>query len=139
MDSAGSDGAHAHAHNHKSHSLIVTDLVPEVRHPALYASQLADLRKVHSKVSLQHVSDARASTSKSGRAWQIPVAALEARLMEDMSHRAALGGKDLPSAIFFTFLNTHQTLTCMSFSGDGSCIAGMPLLASSLCGCFHGL
>lgn len=49
---------------------------------------------------------------------------LEADLLEDMANRADLGSAVLPSAIFYTFVNTHQSLNCVSFSHDGGLIAG---------------
>lgn len=59
---------------------------------------------------------------------QIPVVAVpvrvQAAMLEDINQRAALDGNALPSALFFTFLNTHQSLSCLAFSPDGSRMAG---------------
>ena len=49
---------------------------------------------------------------------------LQAAMMEDISRRAVLDHESLPSALFFTFLNTHQTLNCIAFSPDGASVAG---------------
>lgn len=49
---------------------------------------------------------------------------LEAELLEDLENRVSLSDAALPSAIFYTFVNTHQTLNCVSFSSNGGMIAG---------------
>ncbi|KAK9792235.1 hypothetical protein WJX73_002210 [Symbiochloris irregularis] len=49
---------------------------------------------------------------------------LEAALVKDFKSRAQLSKDALPSAVLFTFLNTHQTLNCVSFAADGSVLAG---------------
>ena len=53
---------------------------------------------------------------------------LEADLLEDIANRADLSSAVLPSAIFYTFVNTHQTLNCVAFSGSGSMVVGEPFL-----------
>lgn len=45
-------------------------------------------------------------------------------MMDDISHRTVVGPEALPSAVFFTFLNTHQSLNCMAFAMDGTLVAG---------------
>ncbi|EIE22407.1 putative TAF5 [Coccomyxa subellipsoidea C-169] len=49
---------------------------------------------------------------------------LEAELLEDLESRISLSDAALPSAVFYTFVNTHQSLNCVSFSSDGAMIAG---------------
>ncbi len=49
---------------------------------------------------------------------------LEAELLEDLESRVSLSDAALPSAVFYTFVNTHQSLNCVSFSSDGAMIAG---------------
>ena len=59
---------------------------------------------------------------------QVPLPALpeglQRDLLEDIEQRMELSSAALPSAIFYTFINTHQTLNCVSFSDDGSLLAG---------------
>ena len=55
---------------------------------------------------------------------------LEAQLLESLDKRAAVGVDALPSAAFYTFVNSHHTLNCVTSSSDGACVAGQ--LAPSL-------
>ncbi len=59
---------------------------------------------------------------------QIPLPAmpegLEADLLEDIAARADLSSAALPSAIFYTFVNTHQALNCAAFSATGALLLG---------------
>ncbi|KAK9828987.1 hypothetical protein WJX72_003246 [[Myrmecia] bisecta] len=49
---------------------------------------------------------------------------MEAALLQDLENRAQLSSEALPSAAFFTFVNTHQSLNCATFSADGAFVAG---------------
>lgn len=49
---------------------------------------------------------------------------LEAELLEDLEHRVSLSDAALPSAVFYTFVNTHQNLNCVNFSSSGAMVAG---------------
>lgn len=74
---------------------------------------------------------------------QIPLPAmpegLEVDLLEDIANRADLSSAALPSAIFYTFVNTHQALNCVAFSSDGGLLAGGHFLCNrwmkQCCGC----
>ncbi len=41
-----------------------------------------------------------------------------------MENQVDLSTTALPSAIFYTFVNTHQSLNCVNFSGNSSMLAG---------------
>ena len=69
---------------------------------------------------------------------------LEAKLLESMDSRATLGPTALPSAAFYTFVNSHHSLNCITTSSDGSCVAGqqtplflMPSAIFGSRGCHH--
>ncbi|BDA43395.1 Transcription initiation factor TFIID subunit 5 [Coccomyxa sp. Obi] len=49
---------------------------------------------------------------------------LEAELLEDLENRVSLSDAALPSAVFYTFVNTHQSLNCVNFSSSGAMVAG---------------
>ena len=49
---------------------------------------------------------------------------LEAELLEDLENRVSLSDAALPSAVFYTFVNTHHSLNCVSFSSSGAMVAG---------------
>lgn len=49
---------------------------------------------------------------------------LEAEMLQSIENRAALSSSALPSAAFYTFINSHHTLNCITSSSDGSCVAG---------------
>lgn len=49
---------------------------------------------------------------------------LEAQLLESLERRAAVGPTALPSAAFYTFVNSHHTLNCVTSSSNGACVAG---------------
>ena len=49
---------------------------------------------------------------------------LEAHLLECLDKRATVGPAALPSAAFYTFVNSHHTLNCVTSSSDGACVAG---------------
>ncbi|KAL3137829.1 hypothetical protein ABBQ38_005084 [Trebouxia sp. C0009 RCD-2024] len=49
---------------------------------------------------------------------------LEAQLLESLDKRASVGPTALPSAAFYTFVNSHHTLNCVTSSSDGACVAG---------------
>ena len=51
---------------------------------------------------------------------------LEAQLLESLDNRVTLGPGALPSATFYTFVNSHHTLNCITTSSDGACVAGQP-------------
>lgn len=50
---------------------------------------------------------------------------LHTRLLDDMRGAAAVGPDALPSAAFFTLINTHQSLNCAAFSPDTTTVAGV--------------
>lgn len=50
--------------------------------------------------------------------------ALEEDILEDIRNREDVSAAKLPSAIFYTFVNTHQTLNCAGFSRTGAYVAG---------------
>lgn len=60
---------------------------------------------------------------------------LEAQLLDCLDKRAVVGRAALPSAAFYTFVNSHHTLNCVTSSSDGACVAGQSppslLVASS--------
>lgn len=58
---------------------------------------------------------------------------LEARLLEGLDNRVSVGPTALPSAVFYTFVNSHHTLNCVTSSSDGACVAGQH--ACALTGC----
>lgn len=49
---------------------------------------------------------------------------LEAELLEDLENRVSLSDAASPSAVFYTFVNTHQSLNCVKFSSSGAMVAG---------------
>ena len=49
---------------------------------------------------------------------------LEEEILDDIRNREDLSADNLPSAIFYTFVNTHQSLNCASFSRTGAYVAG---------------
>ena len=49
---------------------------------------------------------------------------LEEDILEDIRNREDVSAAKLPSAIFYTFVNTHQTLSCADFSRTGAYVAG---------------
>ncbi len=51
---------------------------------------------------------------------------LEADIMQCLEQRAALSPTALPSAAFYTFVNSHHTLNCVTTSSDAACVAGQP-------------
>ena len=44
--------------------------------------------------------------------------------IEDIRARVELSSDALPSAAFFTFVNTHHTLNCCTFTDDCTLVAG---------------
>lgn len=63
-------------------------------------------------------------------AVQIPLVGisdeLEADMLQCLEQRAALSPTALPSAAFYTFVNSHHTLNCVTTSSDAACVAGQP-------------
>lgn len=49
---------------------------------------------------------------------------LEEAILEDIRNREDVSADALPSAIFYTFVNTHQALNCAGFSRTGAYVAG---------------
>ncbi|KAA6423212.1 hypothetical protein WJX79_007050 [Trebouxia sp. C0005] len=49
---------------------------------------------------------------------------LEADMLQCLEQRAALSPTALPSAAFYTFVNSHHTLNCVTTSSDAACVAG---------------
>ncbi|KAK4275863.1 hypothetical protein QN277_018877 [Acacia crassicarpa] len=49
---------------------------------------------------------------------------VEQSILEDLRNRVQLSSVALPSVSFYTFLNTHNGLSCSSISHDGSLVAG---------------
>ncbi|BAT78098.1 hypothetical protein LR48_Vigan04g224800 [Vigna angularis] len=49
---------------------------------------------------------------------------VEQSILEDLRNRVQLSNVALPSVSFYTFINTHNSLSCSSISHDGSLIAG---------------
>ncbi|KAI9100880.1 hypothetical protein K1719_024004 [Acacia pycnantha] len=49
---------------------------------------------------------------------------VELSILEDLRNRVQLSSVALPSVSFYTFLNTHNGLSCSSISHDGSLVAG---------------
>ncbi|KAK7410218.1 hypothetical protein VNO78_00827 [Psophocarpus tetragonolobus] len=49
---------------------------------------------------------------------------VEQSILEDLRNRVQLSNVALPSVSFYTFINTHNGLSCSSISHDGSLIAG---------------
>ena len=78
-------------------------------------------------------------------AVQIPLVGmsdeLEADMMQCLEQRAALSPTALPSAAFYTFVNSHHTLNCVTTSSDAACVAGQPSMhhASWVLHCFTGV
>ena len=78
--------------------------------------------------SVQH----RPLTSKAAKhmQWlpQIPMLPLsdelQASMMSSIDVRAELSPEDLPSAVLYTFVNTHKSLHCVTTSEDGTLVAG---------------
>ena len=54
---------------------------------------------------------------------------LLATQMADIRARVELSSDALPSAIFFTFVNTHQSLNCTTMAPDCTLVAGRSLLS----------
>ena len=50
---------------------------------------------------------------------------LEEQILEDIRNRDDISSANLPSAIFYTFVNTHQSLNCAAFSRTGAYVAGV--------------
>ena len=50
---------------------------------------------------------------------------LEEQILEDIRNRDDISSANLPSAIFYTFVNTHQSLNCAGFSRTGAYVAGV--------------
>lgn len=49
---------------------------------------------------------------------------LQAAMMSSIDARAELSPEDLPSAVLYTFVNTHKSLHCATTSEDGTLVAG---------------
>ncbi|KAK7311907.1 hypothetical protein RJT34_10373 [Clitoria ternatea] len=49
---------------------------------------------------------------------------VEQSILEDLRNRVQLSSVALPSVSFYTFINTHNGLSCSSISQDGSLVAG---------------
>ena len=49
---------------------------------------------------------------------------LQAAMMSSIDVRAELSPEDLPSAVLYTFVNTHKSLHCVTTSEDGTLVAG---------------
>ena len=49
---------------------------------------------------------------------------LQAAVMSSIDVRAELSPEDLPSAVLYTFVNTHKSLHCVTTSEDGTLVAG---------------
>ncbi|KAI4316394.1 hypothetical protein L6164_024378 [Bauhinia variegata] len=49
---------------------------------------------------------------------------VEESILEDLRNRVQLSSVALPSVSFYTFINTHNGLSCSSISHDGSLVAG---------------
>ncbi|CAL5204960.1 unnamed protein product [Lathyrus oleraceus] len=49
---------------------------------------------------------------------------VEHSILEDLRNRVQLSSAALPSVSFYTFINTHNGLSCSSISHDGSLVAG---------------
>ncbi|CAA0806841.1 Transcription initiation factor TFIID subunit 5 [Striga hermonthica] len=49
---------------------------------------------------------------------------VEHSILEDLRNRVQLSSMTLPSVSFYTFINTHNSLNCVSISHDGSMVAG---------------
>ncbi|XP_020237888.1 transcription initiation factor TFIID subunit 5 [Cajanus cajan] len=49
---------------------------------------------------------------------------VEQSILEDLRNRVQLSSVALPSVSFYTFINTHNGLSCSSISHDGSLVAG---------------
>ncbi|KAL5074444.1 hypothetical protein RYX36_013428 [Vicia faba] len=49
---------------------------------------------------------------------------VEHSILEDLRNRVQLSNVALPSVSFYTFINTHNGLSCSSISHDGSLVAG---------------
>lgn len=49
---------------------------------------------------------------------------LEAEMMHSIENRVAVNSTALPSAAFYTFVNSHHTLNCVTTSSDAACVAG---------------
>ncbi|KAI4337251.1 hypothetical protein L6164_015692 [Bauhinia variegata] len=49
---------------------------------------------------------------------------VEQSILEDLRNRVQLSSVALPSVSFYTFINTHNSLSCSSISHDGSLVAG---------------
>lgn len=69
------------------------------------------------------------SLSKRGRfSEQIPLPKLSDEFLEgqveDVKARVNLSSDALPSAIFFTFVNTHKAMNCSAITRDCSLVAG---------------
>ena len=68
---------------------------------------------------------------------QIPLPKVLEELLEaqmaDIRARVDLSSDALPSTIFFTFVNTHQSLNCTSIAPDCTLVAGTPYLKIKIC------
>ncbi|PWA56488.1 TBP-associated factor 5 [Artemisia annua] len=49
---------------------------------------------------------------------------VENSILEDLRNRVQLSNTTLPSACFYTFINTHNGLNCSTISHDGALVAG---------------
>ncbi|XP_010541564.1 PREDICTED: transcription initiation factor TFIID subunit 5 [Tarenaya hassleriana] len=49
---------------------------------------------------------------------------VEQSILEDLRNRVQLSSVAMPSVSFYTFINTHNGLNCVSMSHDGSLVAG---------------
>ena len=74
-----------------------------------------------------------AEFSLSGQQVEVPELpkGLEEEILEDIRNREDLSADNLPSAIFYTFVNTHQSLNCASFSRTGAYVAGAGHMADA--------
>lgn len=48
----------------------------------------------------------------------------EGVMVREVAARATVSPQSLPSAAFYTFVNTHQSLNCVAFTSDAACVAG---------------
>ncbi|GAB4823536.1 hypothetical protein N2152v2_010582 [Parachlorella kessleri] len=89
---------------------------------------LTKKQKEAQKKAMQEAKEKREAVGTDRMAPEVPLPEVseqwEGYLLREIGSRATLSSQALPSCAFYTFVNTHQSLNCVSFTSDAACVAG---------------